>query len=124
MELCDPSEGEVHIHGNLFPRLTEDVVPIKHTPSALVRFLVYQHLGLFLHLVLVILGPRAVERLESYTPAWPLPKIFRMTKKVEGGGGKLIEGIFKGFARAMRAAVELDPRKGGAVPSTKGQLGG
>ena len=36
----------------------------------------------------------------------------------------VIEGIFKGFARAMRQAVELDPRKGGAIPSTKGQLGG
>ena len=36
----------------------------------------------------------------------------------------ICEGIFKGFARAMRAAVELDPRKGGAVPSTKGVLGG
>ena len=36
----------------------------------------------------------------------------------------IIEGIFKGFARAMRSAVELDPRKGGAVPSTKGMLGG
>jgi imidazoleglycerol-phosphate dehydratase len=36
----------------------------------------------------------------------------------------IIEGIFKGFARAMRQAVELDARKGGAIPSTKGQLGG
>ncbi|HAU21213.1 MAG TPA: imidazoleglycerol-phosphate dehydratase HisB [Erythrobacter sp.] len=36
----------------------------------------------------------------------------------------ICEAIYKGFARAMRAAVELDPRKGGAVPSTKGQLGG
>lgn len=36
----------------------------------------------------------------------------------------IIEGIFKGFARAMRQAVELDPRKQGAVPSTKGVLGG
>ncbi len=36
----------------------------------------------------------------------------------------ICEGLYKGFARAMRQAVELDARKGGAVPSTKGQLGG
>jgi imidazoleglycerol-phosphate dehydratase len=36
----------------------------------------------------------------------------------------IVEAIYKGFARAMRAAVELDPRKDGAIPSTKGVLGG
>ena len=40
---------------------------------------------------MLIVSPRAVERLESYTPAWPMPKLFRMTS-----GGKVTEGLFKG----------------------------
>ncbi|NQW00920.1 MAG: phosphoserine transaminase [Rhodospirillales bacterium] len=40
---------------------------------------------------MLILSPRAVERLESYTPPWPMPKLFRLTK-----GGKIMAGVFKG----------------------------
>ena len=40
---------------------------------------------------MIVLSPRAVARLESYVPAWPMPKLFRMTK-----GGKIIDGIFVG----------------------------
>jgi phosphoserine aminotransferase len=40
---------------------------------------------------MLVLSPRAVERLENYTPAWPMPKVFRLTK-----GGKLMAGVFKG----------------------------
>ncbi len=40
---------------------------------------------------MLLLGPRAAERLQSYTPPWPMPKIFRLTK-----GGEIIEGIFRG----------------------------
>jgi phosphoserine aminotransferase len=40
---------------------------------------------------MLILSPRAVQRLESYAPPWPVPKVFRLTK-----GGKLIKGVFEG----------------------------
>ncbi|MFM7343925.1 MAG: phosphoserine transaminase, partial [Tagaea sp.] len=40
---------------------------------------------------MLVLSPRAAERLTTYTPAWPMPKIFRLTQ-----GGKIIEGVFKG----------------------------
>ena len=77
---------------------------------------------------MLVLSPRAVARLESYKPAWPLPKIFRLTK-----GGKLIEGIFKGetintpsHARgrgcAGRAALgRVDRRTAGAGRALRAQ---
>ena len=46
---------------------------------------------------MLILSPRAVARLESYAPPWPMPKLFRMTKpNKEGGGGKLTLDLFEG----------------------------
>lgn len=46
---------------------------------------------------MIALSPKAVERLQTYVPAWPLPKIFQMSKPNKGAeGGKLIDGIFKG----------------------------
>ncbi len=72
---------------------------------------------------MLVLSPRAVQRLESYTPPWPLPKIFRMTS-----GGKLSEGIFKGetINTPSMLAVEdaLDGLKWGEqVGGLKGLIG-
>ena len=52
---------------------------------------------------MIALSPRAVERLISYTPAWPLPKIFQMTK-----GGKLIDGIFKGETNNTPSMIAVE----------------
>jgi phosphoserine aminotransferase len=45
---------------------------------------------------MLVLSPRAVQRLESHVPPWPLPKIFRLTKKDAAGAPKLLEGVFHG----------------------------
>jgi phosphoserine aminotransferase len=54
---------------------------------------------------MLILSPRAVERLESFTPSHPMPKIFRLTK-----GGKLIEGIFRGETINTPSMVAVEVR--------------
>lgn len=59
---------------------------------------------------MLALSPRAVARLESYTPAWPLPKLFRMTK-----GGKIVEGIFQGETINTPSMIAVEDAVDGLV---------
>jgi len=66
---------------------------------------------------MLVLSPRAVERLETYTPDWPLPKLFRMTK-----GGELIGGIFEGATINTPSMLAVEDALDGLAWA--GELGG
>ncbi len=66
---------------------------------------------------MLVLSPRAVERLTTYTPPWPMPKIFRLTQ-----GGKLIEGVFKGETINTPSMLAVEDALDGLIWAEK--LGG
>ncbi|MFN8702980.1 MAG: phosphoserine transaminase [Rhodospirillales bacterium] len=63
---------------------------------------------------MLVLSPRAVERLTTYTPPWPMPKIFRLTQ-----GGKLIEGVFKGETINTPSMLAVEDALDGLIWSEK-----
>ncbi|HIG43567.1 MAG TPA: phosphoserine transaminase [Gammaproteobacteria bacterium] len=63
---------------------------------------------------MIALSPRAVERLESYTPDWPLPKLFRLTK-----GGKLIRDIFRGATINTPSMIAVEDQLDGLTWATR-----
>ena len=65
---------------------------------------------------MLVLSPRAVERLESYKPAWPMPKIFRLTKD-----GKISEGIFKGETINTPSMIAVEDAIDGLEMGTVGR---